>query len=170
MSTTMDKDQASRLPAPSHSKIIVRAFCHNDRFELLDLMRGLARFEGYLDDFAVTADDLITYGLSKAPRFHAFVAQRDGIGDLLGMIVLYELPWTYDMRPKLVMKELFVRPGFRGQGIGAALFDRAKRHATQVNASSLNWTVLKTNNRAMTFYRKLDGRPDPIWDLWTINY
>ena len=159
--------------------ISVRPFCRADVPHLLTLMKDLARFEGYIDDFRVTEQDLITHGLGPAPAFEALVATRLPRDDsssaasattiLLGMCVLYHIPWTYDMRSKLVMKELYVADHARGRGVGAALLHAARRRARQCNASALIWTVLKGNTRAETFYTKHGGRPDPLWDNWTLK-
>jgi ribosomal protein S18 acetylase RimI-like enzyme len=88
---------------------------------------------------------------------------------LLGMCVLYAIPWTYDLKPKLVMKELYVRESARGHGIGRALLQGAMTHARQCGASSLIWTVLKDNDRAKRFYRDNGASEDPIWDNWGVR-
>ena len=80
----------------------------------------LAIFEEYIDTFRVTEANLIAYGLTENPLFGAFVAAEHSSGRLLGMAVHYVVPWTYDMRPDLVLKELFVIKDVRGLGIGAA--------------------------------------------------
>ena len=43
---------------------MIRRALASDAPQLLSLMRGLARFEGYDDRFAVTVDDLIERGFS----------------------------------------------------------------------------------------------------------
>ena len=159
-------------------QIVVRPFTHSDVPQLLALMRGLAAFEGYLEEFKVSAADLITFGLGPAAQFEALVAvdeaaepaakpaPRPAPVPLLGMCVLYRIPWTYDMKPKLVMKELYVDEAARGRGIGGALLQAARQRARQLGASALIWTVLKGNQRAEAFYTKYGARPDPLWDNW----
>jgi GNAT superfamily N-acetyltransferase len=108
---------------PSLSKVIaefqVRPFQAADAPQLLELMQDLAAFEGYGGQFAVTARELVVHGLVGA-RFGAFVAAEPG-HRLLGMAVHYRIPWTYDLKPTLVMKELFVAERARGRGVGRAL-------------------------------------------------
>ena len=146
--------------------ITVRDFERRDVPQLLVLMRGLAAYEGYLDDFAVSEDDLIAHGLGDAPKFSALVACRTGHDELEGMAVTYEIPWTYDMRPKVVMKELFVRDEARGSGVGHALIAQVFARARAINASQVIWTVLKGNKRAEAFYSGLGATADPLWDGW----
>ncbi len=150
--------------------LAVRPFEPQDVKSLLNLMKGLAQFEGYLDQFNVTEDDLITYGLGDEPKFCAYVAEHAG-GDrsLLGMAVTYLIPWTYDRRPILVLKELFVAKNARGAGVGRRLMERVRQQAQEVNASAIHWTVLRNNENAKRFYRLLGAVADPVWERWTLS-
>ena len=40
------------------------------------------------------------------PEFHALIAQ-DQLGEILGMAVYYIVPFTFDLKPDLVLKELY---------------------------------------------------------------
>lgn len=146
--------------------IIIRPFELCDVGALLVLMRDLAAFEGYLDAFAVKETDLIQFGLGPHPKFQALVA--DDKTTLCGMAVTYTVPWAYDMRPRVVLKELYVRDGYRGQGIGKALMLAVQNQARDIGASQINWTVLKGNRRAEAFYAQLGGQPDPVWNNWVM--
>ena len=84
----------------------VRLAERGDVDRLLELMRGLARFEEYIDRFAVTRESVLEHGFGDARLFTAFVAEQGD--DLVGMAVVYTIPWTYTLRPKVVLKELFV--------------------------------------------------------------
>ena len=147
--------------------VVVRPFEARDAPQLLGLMRDLARFEDYLDTFAVTEADLRHHGLRPGALFDAFVAEADG--DLVGMAVTYVVPWTYTMRPKLVLKELFVAEDGRGKGAGRALMARICDHAREVGADHVAWTVMRGNTRAEAFYRALGGRPDAKWENWVLR-
>ncbi|NRP19621.1 hypothetical protein LPJGGPFB_02878 [Ensifer adhaerens] len=144
----------------------VRPFDHRDVPKVLELMRGLAVFEGYIDRFAVTEQDLIDHGLCDTPRFGVLVAELDG--RVIGIAVHYAIPWTYDLKPTVVLKELFVEDGARSSGAGAALIAALKRHAAAIGAPRINWTVLAGNEPAKRFYRRQGGSPDELWEPWTM--
>jgi len=144
----------------------VREFQFGDAEMALALMRDLACFEGYIDDFNVTAADLIKHGLGPDQLFSAFVVPEEDEQTLLGIAVTYIVPWTYDLKPVLVLKELFVSEDARGRGIGEALFRHALEHGRKRGASKIQWTVLQSNNRAKTFYRRLGGSKDTNWETW----
>lgn len=144
----------------------VRPFDDRDVPKVLALMRGLAVFEGYIDRFAVTEQDLIDHGLCDTPRFGVLVAELDG--RVIGIAVHYAIPWTYDLKPTVVLKELFVEDGARSSGAGAALIAALKRHAAAIGAPRINWTVLAGNEPAKRFYRRQGGSADEIWEPWTM--
>lgn len=148
---------------------MIRPWGAEDAPQLLTLMKKLASFEGYSDDFLVTTDDLIDFGLGGEARFRAFVAECIDSKELVGMAVVYTISWTFDMRPTLVLKELFVESKVRGKGVGCALFSAAKEHAIAIGASRMNWTVLTGNDRAMSFYSAQEGKHDGKWQPWSLD-
>ncbi len=85
-------------------EIVVRPFHAEDVPQLHALMSALADFEGY--DLAVTPADVVERGLSEAPQFEVFVAHNTGSTDLVSMAVVYQIPYTYHLKPNLVLKEL----------------------------------------------------------------
>ncbi len=148
--------------------VIVRHFRRDDIPQLLELMRGLARFEGYADAFRVRAQDLEDHGLCKTPAFRVHVAEEEEGGHLPGMAVTYTIPWTYDLRPVLVLKELYISSAYRGRGIGSALMAAVIGEARAIGASKVQWTVLSGNEAAGQFYKQHGGARDSRWDLWSL--
>ena len=148
---------------------LVRPAGPADAPPLLALMRELARFEGYDAFFTVTEADLLARGLAPdaAPQFTAFVAEQAGAG-LVGYAVVVEQAFTFDLRPTLTLKELYVRDGHRGCGAGQALFDRVVAHGRARGAGRLKWDVLPSNEPARAFYRRQGGAPDPDWERWLL--
>lgn len=138
-----------------------------DATPLLGLMRALARFEGYLDQFRVTETDLLERGLVQGARqeFTALVAD-DGGGRLLGYAVVCSLPFTYDLLPNLLLKELYVEDSRRGLGVGRALMAAVMDEGRARGCARLKWDVLQGNTRAQAFYRSLGGTPDARWEGW----
>lgn len=140
-----------------------------DAEALLALMRELARFEGYDEQFKVTAADLLARGLEPkdTPEFVAFVAERPDEAPL-GYAVVVETPFTFDLRPTVTLKELYVREAARGAGAGCALFEQVLMHGRARGAGRLKWDVLPLNERARAFYRHAGGAPDADWERWVL--
>lgn len=150
--------------------VIVRAALAHDVPQLLRLMHGLAEFEGYRDRFAVTETDLIERGFSRErePQFHVLVAADAG-GGLCGYALTYFIPFTFDLRPTLVLKEFFVDAAQRGGGVGRKLFAAVLDFGRQSNVRLLRWQVLPTNESAKRFYRSFGGGIDADWDNWVLE-
>jgi len=145
----------------------VRAATATDVPALLALMRELAAFERYLDRFAVTAEELLQRGFAATgqPEFFALVAEASA-GGLLGYAVYYLIPFTYDLKPTLVLKELYVRGADRSAGWGAMLLDYLLVEAQRRGCGQIRWAVLPDNDRAKEFYRRWGGAPDGQWEYW----
>jgi GNAT superfamily N-acetyltransferase len=148
---------------------MIRRAVASDAAELLSLMHGLAQFEGYADRFAVTVDALLERGFSpqRAPEFVAWVAEVDG--KLLGYAVIYVIPFTLDLRPTLVLKELFVDSAARGRNLGHGLMQAVIEHGRSMNARMIRWQVLPSNEPAKDFYRQHAARVDVDWENWFLE-
>ena len=145
---------------------VVRVMHEDDVRDALVMMRELAAFEGYLEDFEVTERDLLRFGFGPERKFTCFVAASSDTDERLGIAVVHSEPWNYQMAPTLVLKELYVRNGRRGEGVGAALFRAVKAYCRSVGAVRLRWLVLKDNRAAARFYESLGGEPSAEWRLW----
>lgn len=147
--------------------IRVRVFSPKDIPALHRMMRDLAQFEGYLDDFAVSEEDISTRGPSGEQQFNALIAEQGMTHPaVVGMAVFYLVPYTYDLRPDLILKELFVSPAARGSGVGDALFDALRREAKAHGCGRIRWLVLSDNVLAKRFYRRHAGYHEKNWEMW----
>ena len=155
--------------------IKVRHAVFSDCEDLLVLMKKLADFEKYIDDFKVTVEDLISHGFSQSvednQNFTALVAeQRTGQGTRLqGYLVYYLIPFTYDLKPTLFIKELFVDNNARGQRIGKKLMEAAIEDAKEKGCGRLKWDVLSDNIEAQLFYKSLGASYDERWQGFVLN-
>lgn len=157
---------AMRLSAPAKQ---IRAARAADVPQLLRLMHQLAIFEGYSDRFAVDEPALLERGFAadRRPEFAALVAED---GDcLVGYAVTYMSPFTFDLRPTLVLKELFVSESVRGKGIGQCLLAAVLEQARGVGARLLRWQVLPDNEAAMRLYRSIGAGCDTAWQHWVLE-
>lgn len=146
----------------------VREMERADVPETIRLMRALAAFEGYIDDFAVSEFILERRAFAAVPDFSVFVCGPPA-GRLVGYAVSYWVNWTYTLKPTLVLKELYVDAASRGSGVGAELFERVRRQAEEGGAGRLEWLVLPGNAGAERFYRAQGAAPDPSWDRWGMS-
>lgn len=151
--------------------LTIREAQPNDTKALLALMRKLAKFEGYLDQFTITDAALKHHAFEKG-SFKALVAERSDTqsdNQLVGMLVYYFLPFTYDLTPWLFIKELYVEPAFRGQAIGELLMQKTAQICRQHGGQKMVWSVLSDNVRAQHFYQRLGAQHDVAWQPYGLD-
>lgn len=145
----------------------VRPARPEDVSSLIQHMRALAEFEEYLDEFQVDEKALLARAFGDRPECHIFVVE--GRAGIAGYAVGLTIPFTYDLRPTVVLKELFVAAEYRGNGFGAALLRRVAAWTLSIGGARLKWDVMVGNRRAEAFYRGFGGGPDPKWMPYQMN-
>ena len=73
---------------------------------------------------------------------------------------------TFLGKPGLYLEDLFVRPRFRGRGVGKALLMHLAGVAVERGCGRFEWAVLDWNRPARDFYESLGAQANPDW----INY
>lgn len=151
------------LDSPS---TIIRFWRKEDISQVLVLMEKLALFEGYLDEFSITPQYLLTHGFNHNPMFKILVAQLDN--EIVGYAAYFTVPFTFKAQPKIVLKELYFSPKARGKGFSVLLFDALKKDAKLLNACAIEWLVLQDNMSAKAFYLKQGAQHDTKWQSWSL--
>ena len=126
---------------------------------VMELIRDLARYENLLDDVDADETMLGRALFSPGPRVFCDVAEWTTPGDSAPVGVGFAL-WFYNFstfrgRHGIYLEDLFVRPDFRGRGIGRALLTRLARRCVDEGLGRLEWAVLDWNEPALRFYRSL---------------
>jgi GNAT superfamily N-acetyltransferase len=147
-------------------KINVREAQSEDCARVLELMMSLAEFEGYLPKFLVTESDVEQYCI-RQKLASILVAEVDS--KIEGLLVYFLQPFTYDLRPWLIIKELYVTKASRGLGIGKKLFFAVQQAAETTGTSKIKWEVLKDNKKALEFYRSLGATLETNWRIMSIT-
>jgi len=76
----------------------------------------------------------------------------------VGFALYYSSYSTILGRPGLHLEDLYVRAEHRGSGLGQALLAHLAREAADRGCGRLEWWVLRTNDPALRFYRRLHAR------------
>jgi GNAT superfamily N-acetyltransferase len=120
---------------------------------ILQLIRDLAEYERSPASAVATAEDLRRDGWGLEPKFRCLIA--DWAGESAGFALYFYIYSTWQGRPGLYLEDLFVRPTYRGHGIGKALLIRLAQIAARENCGRLQWQVLDWNTPAIEFYKSL---------------
>lgn len=128
---------------------------------LLELIRALADYEK-LDPPAPDAQERLVRDIfGPKPRLDAFLAYAKGRP--AGYALILETYSSFLALPTLYLEDLFVKPEFRSQGVGAALFRKAVQEAERRGCGRMEWAVLDWNQLARDFYARFGAKHQQEW-------
>ena len=96
-----------------------------------------------------------------------FVAVHEG--EYLGFTQLYPSFSSVSMKRTWILNDLYVQEEARKQGIAQALLDKAKLHAIQSNAKSLELQTAPDNTNAQKLYKKNGYQKDTSFLNYSLN-
>ena len=130
---------------------------------ILQLIRDLASYEKLSDEVVATEALLHRALFGDGPRVEAIIAQADG--EPAGFALFFHNFSTFLAKPGIYLEDLFVRPAFRGRGLGKVLLAHLAHLAGERGCGRLEWAVLDWNQPAIDFYRNLGAKAVPQWML-----
>ncbi len=136
----------------------IREATADDLDEIATLIHELAVYERAAQEVTFELGELGRHLFGAEPAARVLMAETDD-GVVAGMAMFFPTFSTWLGRPGLWLEDLFVRPEFRGAGLGRALLD-AVRERTD---GRVEWAVLDWNEPAIGFYRTLGAEPVEGW-------
>lgn len=133
---------------------------------LLSLIRELAEYEKLSHEVVATEEGLRETLFGDRPYAEAVIARVDG--EPAGFALFFPNYSTFLGKPGLYLEDLFVRPAFRGRGIGRKLLSHITRIARDRGYGRVEWAVLDWNEPAIAFYRKLGAVPKDAWTIFRL--
>jgi GNAT superfamily N-acetyltransferase len=130
---------------------------------VLAFVRELAAYERLAHEVDATEEALAAALFGPNPRVFADLALWNG--EPAGFALWFYNFSTFRGRHGIYLEDLFVRPAFRGHGIGRALLRHLARRCRAEGLARLEWWVLDWNEPAIGFYRSLGAR---AMDEWTV--
>ena len=149
------------MSVSSQTALAIRNATAADVSLILEFIRGLAEYERVPEEAVATEEDLLRDGFGVAPRFRVVIAEWQGRP--AGFAFFFFNYSTWKGRPGLHLEDLFVRPEFRGKGIGKALLVHLAKIALEENCSRFEWQVLDWNTPAIEFYESLGAKLLKEW-------
>ncbi len=131
--------------------LTVRQASPDDAEQVLGFIRDLAAYERAPEAVRATAQDLRAALAGSDPRVRVLMADWDR--QPAGFALFFRQFSTWEGKPVLYLEDLFVRPEFRGKGIGRDLLRRLARIAVETGCARYQWQVLDWNQPAIEFYR-----------------
>jgi GNAT superfamily N-acetyltransferase len=131
---------------------------------ILAFIHELAEYEREPHSVRITEQQLLRDGFSSSPEdgryFECLIAESDETPAAFALFFPIYSTWR---GRSLHLEDLFVRPEFRGRGIGKALLNQIASIAVERGCARLQWDVLEWNKPAIDFYLSLDATMLDDW-------
>lgn len=146
---------------------LIRSATPADVPDILGLIRELAEYERLLDQ--VVADEASLHrALFGEPKYvEALVAIV--AGETVGFALFFHNFSTFLGKPGMYLEDLYVRPAFRGQGLGKALLTQVAGIAVARDCGRMEWSVLDWNEPSIQFYESLGAKPLSDWTVYRLT-
>jgi len=135
--------------------------------DILLLIRELAEFERMSNEVVATEASLRASLFGRARSAEVVIARVDA--EAVGFAVWFHNYSTFLGRRGLYLEDLFVRPEWRGCGVGRALLSHLARVAVARECGRMEWSVLNWNERAIGFYERLGAVPMAGWTVYRLT-
>jgi GNAT superfamily N-acetyltransferase len=136
------------------TNMTIRPVQESDFQQVVDLFSAFALFEKQPEKMVNSVDRM----MAEKEYFHCFVAVSDD-DRILGYVTYFFAYYTW-IGKSLYMDDLYVKPEFRGKGVGTQLIQRVIGFAKESGCHKLRWQVSQWNSPAIAFYTSLGASID----------
>jgi GNAT superfamily N-acetyltransferase len=145
----------------------IRAATEADVPLILSLIREFAEYERLSHEVVATEEALRDSLFGERPVAEVLIGH---LGDEpAGFALFFHNFSTFLGKPGIYLEDLYVRPEFRGAGIGRALLIHLARLARARDCGRLEWSVLDWNEPAIGFYKSIGASPVSGWTVYRVT-
>jgi GNAT superfamily N-acetyltransferase len=131
------------------------------------MIKALAEYEKLAH--AVTATEQTVRDTLFGPHPAAEVVIATADGEPAGFALFFHNYSTFLAQRGLYLEDLFVKPAYRGHGVGKALLAHLAGIAIDRHCGRFEWSVLDWNEPAIGFYKKLGAVPLDDWTIFRVT-
>jgi GNAT superfamily N-acetyltransferase len=136
--------------------VTIRKIDECDYLVLISLFKEFALFEKLPEKMTNSVEQM----LREKEYLTGFVAVND-VDEIVGYATYFFGYYTW-IGKSLYMDDLYVRPNFRGAGVGTKLISEVIAFAKAENCKKLRWQVSEWNQPAIDFYKSLGVNVDAV--------
>ena len=132
---------------------------------ILRFIRELADYEGMLGEVVADEATLKEWIFRKQKAEVLFVLAD---GREVGFALFFHNFSTFLGRAGIYLEDLYVRPEYRGRGLGRQLLKMGLSIALERGCGRLEWWCLDWNRPSIDFYRSLGAQPMEEWTVYRV--
>jgi GNAT superfamily N-acetyltransferase len=145
----------------------IRPATEDDVPLILSLIRELAEYECLSHEVVATEGILRESLFGERRGAEVLIASYKGAP--AGFALFFHSFSTFLGRPGIYLEDLYVKPEFRGRGIGRALLTQLARLAKERECGRLEWSVLDWNEPAIKLYKSIGAVPMDEWTVYRVT-
>ena len=123
---------------------------------IMQFIRDLAEYERLADRVVADADVLADWLFEKRVAEAGFALYFHNFSTFLGRAGIY-------------LEDLYVKPGYRGRGLGLGLMKYLAGQCVQRGCGRLEWSCLDWNEPSIGFYLSLGAEPQSEWTTYRLT-
>ena len=145
----------------------IRGATEEDVPLILSFIRELAEYEKLSREVVATHETLRESLFGERRYAEVLIAEQDGTP--AGFALFFHNFSTFLGKPGIYLEDLYVKPAFRGSGIGKKLLVYLASLAKRRGCGRLEWWVLDWNEPSIGFYKKLGAVPMDDWTVYRVS-
>lgn len=145
------------------SQLQIRFAEVSDLQNIFSLIKELADYEKLSHLLSTSEDELKGHLFGKDRFVEVLIAEFEN--KIVGQALFFKNFSTFLGKPGIYLEDLYVKPEYRGKGIGKSLLEKIFSIAKERNYGRVEWAVLDWNAPAIKFYKNIGAE---ILDEWKI--
>lgn len=136
--------------------------CEQDCDTILDLIKGIAKYEK-MEDKVIATKDGLRKSLFIDKRAYVVLAYENN--KAIGFMLYFYNYSTFTGCANLYLEDLFLYEEYRHKGYGSIMLKILAQIAIKNNAQRIDWVCLDWNEPSLVFYNKIGAKALNEWVL-----
>lgn len=132
-----------------------------------EMIDGLADHLDLSHELVATEEDLLLALFGPRPQAEVILAYIDD--KEVGFALFYNNYSTFRGRGGIHLEDLYIKPEWRGRGIGKKLLAYLSKLTIERGCNRLEWWVLGTDEKTLAFYDSLDATHKDEWFIYRLR-
>lgn len=147
-------------------QLVFKTATEEDVPVILDFIKQIATYEKMLDKVTATEESL-KETIFDNNRAEALLIELDN--QVIGYIVYFFNYSTFIGREGIFIEDLYIKPEYRGQGIGKKCFEYIVHIAKEHKCERVEWTCLDWNEPSLKFYKTIGAKQKNEWIIHRLD-